>query len=389
MPILKGIQVKSKYGSSSSSMRPFRNTGWKLYKKMLKMSPGTAAKGTHLYSPLTSTSVCSHPNIIESSTDPFMSTFSNVSTGIPDFPIDIDHPDSLDVTTGGSTDNLSTTLRKASADEGHDRTYLNINTSSFVMGPPLAPPLAPPLFHPASSATSQTDSGNPGSSKRRKTKTLKDTEVAALMRSSHEQASTSSQQTSIGHAQVQQLDSGAAGMTSMLRQNMQMIGRDPLTDTYREAGRLISTGPFDFSVQEKIDLQDCHHHLKDQIVLPHRVGDLLVAFICNVNIVVFCCIHCLGRCTMIWIVRATILVPSIKVAVRPLHLVDRLILHDEIMQSGQGHWNSTLDFEWSHSPIWLGGIECREKGSISKDSSGSQHRQGSTDLVAPRIHIES
>lgn len=96
-------------------MRPFRNTGWKLYKKMLKMSPGTAAKGTHLYSPLTSTSVCSHPNIIESSTDPFMSTFSNVSTGIPDFPIDIDHPDSLDVTTGGSTDNLSTTLVSSTA----------------------------------------------------------------------------------------------------------------------------------------------------------------------------------------------------------------------------------------------------------------------------------
>lgn len=34
-----------------------------------------------------------------------------------------------------------------------------------------------------------------------------------------------------------------------------MMGHDPLTDTYREVGKLISSGSFDFSVKEKIDLQ--------------------------------------------------------------------------------------------------------------------------------------
>lgn len=48
---------------------------------------------------------------------------------------------------------------------------------------------------------------------------------------------------------------------------------------------------------------------------------------------------------MIWIVRATLLIRSIKVVVRSLHLIDRLVVHDEIMESGHGNWNGTLNVE--------------------------------------------
>lgn len=221
--------------SNIQQMKQSRNTGWEFYDKMLELNPDTQATGSRLYAPLTSHDVTETSNTSSTS------------------PIDVDSYNPDDTTAISTNISPVASGKRKATDGGSDSAM-----GSSVMGPPLSSHRASShraSSHHASSVTSQADSGKADSSKRKKTKTSKSAEVAASMRSSREQANTSSQnQEASTLAQIQQFISNTSDMTSMLRENFRAISQDPLGETYHQVAQTLASTLLGFSVQDRVDL---------------------------------------------------------------------------------------------------------------------------------------